>query len=101
MPEARLAILRQAFAATVQDSAFLKDAEREKLGIQYVPASVLAALVEQLYATPPDIIEKAKAAREYKSADGKLKAHGNAASAATQTARRLGQTSTPSAKSSR
>jgi tripartite-type tricarboxylate transporter receptor subunit TctC len=73
VPEARLTALREGFSATVQDPAFLADAEKQKLDIQYVPAEALASLVEHLYATPSDVIAAAKAAREYKSVDGKVK----------------------------
>lgn len=101
VPQARLATLREAFAETVQEAAFLRDAEKQKLEIQYVPAASLAALVERLYATPPEIIEKAKAARQYKGADGKLKAHLAPAAPATQTAERAGSRplATPSDRS--
>jgi tripartite-type tricarboxylate transporter receptor subunit TctC len=86
VPEARLAALREGFAATVQDAAFLADAEKQKLDIQYVPAEALASLVERLYATPSDVIAAAKAAREYRNA-GKVKSAGGP-NPTTQTAKR-------------
>ena len=88
VPDNRVAALREGFAATVHDAKFLADAEKQKLDIQYVPAEQLAQLVDQLYATPPDIIAKAKAAREYRGADGKLKASRNGDFGASQTAKR-------------
>jgi tripartite-type tricarboxylate transporter receptor subunit TctC len=88
VPADRLATLRDGFAATVQDPAFVADAAKQKLDIQYVPAQDLADLVDRLYATPPAVIAQAKAARANKGADGKLKAARSPNGSATQTATR-------------
>lgn len=87
VPENRLAALRQAFAATVNDPKFLADAEKQKLDTQYVPAEQLADLIDQLYATSPEVIAKARVAREYRGVDGKLKAS-RVDSGSNQTAKR-------------
>ena len=87
VPDNRIAALREGFAATVQDPKFLADAEKQKLDIQYVPAETLAELIDHLYATPPDIIAKAKVAREYRGADGKLRASRSLGDGSSQTAK--------------
>lgn len=66
VPTARLAVLREAVARTAADPAFLAEAGKQQLDIDFIDADRLAALIERLYATPRAIIEKSLAAREYR-----------------------------------
>jgi tripartite-type tricarboxylate transporter receptor subunit TctC len=57
----RLALLRGAFDATMQDAEFVAEATRSGLAVEPVGGAQLAALVERIYATPKAIIEKVAA----------------------------------------
>jgi tripartite-type tricarboxylate transporter receptor subunit TctC len=61
VPPARLAALRQAFERTLKDRAFLDDADKAGLEIQYVAGDVVQKQIERVYATPKAVIERAKA----------------------------------------
>lgn len=61
VPADRAAALRQAFDATMQDPAFLEEARRARVEILPVPAATLDALLVEAYATPPHILERARA----------------------------------------
>jgi tripartite-type tricarboxylate transporter receptor subunit TctC len=62
LPADRLAILRNAFAATMQDEGFLDDAEKIRFEIDPMSADEVTQIVHQTINAPPDIITKAKAA---------------------------------------
>jgi len=62
LPADRVAVLRQAFMDTMTDKNFLADAAKTDLEINPVPGEEVEKLVRDVYATPADIIEKAKAA---------------------------------------
>jgi tripartite-type tricarboxylate transporter receptor subunit TctC len=62
LPPDRLATLRQAFMDTMHDKDFLAEAEKAKLEINPVSGADVEALVKEVYATPADVIAKAKAA---------------------------------------
>jgi tripartite-type tricarboxylate transporter receptor subunit TctC len=61
VPADRMAALRQAFADTMKDKAFLDDTEKNKFEINPVSGERLEALVEEIYATPPEVTKKAAA----------------------------------------
>ena len=61
MPEA-LARLRAGFDATMRDPQYLADAERMRIDISPLPGATVQEIVQKLYATPRDIVEKARAA---------------------------------------
>ena len=61
VPAERLAALRAAFAATVQDPAFLAEAAKMKYEVTYTSGEEQLELIEKLYATPPDRLAKAAA----------------------------------------
>jgi tripartite-type tricarboxylate transporter receptor subunit TctC len=65
-PPERVAALRRALAAMLQDPALLADAERSGLDIGPMSGEELQALVARLYALPPRIIERAKQSLIYK-----------------------------------
>src|ERR1700704_3893991 len=65
-PPERVAALRRALAAMLQDPALLADAERSGLDIGPMTGEELQALVARLYALPSRIIERAKQSLIYK-----------------------------------
>src|SRR2546421_7817650 len=59
LPAERLAILRRAFMDTMQDKAFLAEADKIKLEITPVTGEAVQKLVAEIYATPPGIVKQA------------------------------------------
>jgi tripartite-type tricarboxylate transporter receptor subunit TctC len=59
IPPDRKAALQAAFDKTMQDPAFLKEAEAKKLDVNPIPAAQIDAMVNELYATPKDVLAKA------------------------------------------
>lgn len=57
-PKARLAIIRKAFGATLEDPEFLADARKSKLLITYVSGEEIEQLVAQILATPESAKKK-------------------------------------------
>jgi tripartite-type tricarboxylate transporter receptor subunit TctC len=66
-PADRVALLRKALMDVVKDPEFLADAEKAQLEISPLPGDKLQAMVKNLVATPPDIVEKYKLAVSRKS----------------------------------
>ena len=64
VPPARVKALREAFERTLKDPAFLAEAERTGLEVQHRSGEHIDALLERIYATPLEIIERAKAVTE-------------------------------------
>jgi tripartite-type tricarboxylate transporter receptor subunit TctC len=62
VPADRLAILRDAFAATMKDAAFLADAAKIRFTIEPMSADEVTQIVRDTVTTPPGIVAKAKAA---------------------------------------
>jgi tripartite-type tricarboxylate transporter receptor subunit TctC len=62
LPADRLAILRGAFAATLRDAAFLRDAQRIQFDIDPMSADETSTIVHETIHTPVDIVAKTKAA---------------------------------------
>jgi tripartite-type tricarboxylate transporter receptor subunit TctC len=62
LPPDRLATLRQAFMDTMKDKDFLAEAQKTDLEVNPVSGEDVEKLVKEVYATPPDIIAKTKAA---------------------------------------
>jgi hypothetical protein len=62
LPADRLATLRQAFMDTMKDKDFLVEADKAQLEVNPVSGEDVEKLVKEVYATPPDIIAKTKAA---------------------------------------
>lgn len=58
VPGDRADALRAAFNATMQDPAYLADAEKVKLEIMPVAGEVIARTITELYATPAQIVQK-------------------------------------------
>jgi len=59
-PAERVNIMRKAFADVAGDSQMLADAERAKVDMTFLPAAQLERLVQNLYQTPPDMIDTVK-----------------------------------------
>jgi len=66
LPPDRAAVLRAAFAATLRDPEFLKDAERSKLETNLVPAEEVDTVLKDAAAAPPDVIDRVKQALDRK-----------------------------------
>ena len=62
VPADRVAVLRQAFMDTMKDKDFLAEADKMQLEINPVSGAEVEKLVNEVYATPPDIVAKAKQA---------------------------------------
>lgn len=61
-PPDRVAALRKAFMATLQDKRLLADAAKMGVDIDPVPGEELQQLIAKIYSTPPELVERAKAA---------------------------------------
>jgi tripartite-type tricarboxylate transporter receptor subunit TctC len=62
LPADRLAVLRNAFAATLKDKGFLADAEKIRFTIDAMSADEVAHIVHDAIHTSPDVVAEAKAA---------------------------------------
>ena len=60
IPADRKAMLRTAFAETMRDPAFLADARKLQLDIAPVSGDEIDAVVASLYATPKNVVARAK-----------------------------------------
>jgi tripartite-type tricarboxylate transporter receptor subunit TctC len=67
VPAERVATLRKAFDATLKDPAFQADAKKQSLDANAVTGASIASLLGRIYASPPDVIARARKA----IADGK------------------------------
>jgi len=61
VPAERVATLRQAFDAMVADPDFLADAGKMKLLVAPMTGDAVTGHIKELYATPPELVIKAKA----------------------------------------
>jgi hypothetical protein len=64
VPADRVAALRAAFDATVKDPAFLADAKKQQLDITPYSGAQIDALMKDIYATPPELVARVRAAME-------------------------------------
>jgi tripartite-type tricarboxylate transporter receptor subunit TctC len=64
VPADRVDALRAAFAQTLKDPQFLADADKMGLEVQHVGGEQVQKLVETIYASPGEVIARAKAAAE-------------------------------------
>jgi tripartite-type tricarboxylate transporter receptor subunit TctC len=64
VPAERVAALRRAFSQTLNDPKFMEEAQKLGLEIQLIGGEAIQGLVDRIYATPPAVIERAKAAVE-------------------------------------
>jgi tripartite-type tricarboxylate transporter receptor subunit TctC len=61
VPPARLALLRNAFAATLKDPAFLAEVEKLKITVDPMSPDEVRAIVADTINAAPDVVAKAKA----------------------------------------
>jgi tripartite-type tricarboxylate transporter receptor subunit TctC len=64
VPAERVKALRDAFAQTLKDPQFLADAKKMGVEVQHVGGEKIQALVERIYASPVEVITRAKAVAE-------------------------------------
>src|SRR5215211_6350410 len=62
VPKERIALLRRAFMATLQDPDLVAEAQRMQLDVMPVAGEDLQAKIADLYATPKNMLDKARAA---------------------------------------
>ena len=55
---AQVSALRQAFAATMQDPAFMRDLDGMKLDHNWLDGDRVSALVNRMYGAPKDVTER-------------------------------------------
>ena len=58
MAPERVKMLRNAFNATMKDAEFIADVEKAKLQLKPETGEALAELVERIYKTPRDVIDR-------------------------------------------
>jgi tripartite-type tricarboxylate transporter receptor subunit TctC len=63
VPADRVGYLRAGFDATMKDPAFRADAEKAKFEIGPATGQEIEALIKRLYASPKDVVERAKVGR--------------------------------------
>jgi len=62
VPAERVAVLRKAFDALMQDKAFLADTEKRKLSIDPYDAAKVHALVNRISSASPELVTRVKKA---------------------------------------
>jgi tripartite-type tricarboxylate transporter receptor subunit TctC len=62
VPAERVAVLQAAFLAALKDPELLAEAKKMNLDIVPLPGPEVKAMVERLFATPPEVVEKTKQA---------------------------------------
>jgi tripartite-type tricarboxylate transporter receptor subunit TctC len=67
VPADRVAALRKAFDATLNDPQFLADAEKQRMEIRAMDGAELAKLVQEIIETPPALREQVRQAIEPKN----------------------------------
>ncbi|HEY2534621.1 MAG TPA: hypothetical protein VGJ20_43050 [Xanthobacteraceae bacterium] len=67
VPPERVAALRQAFVATLHDAALLAEAKKMQLDVDLMSGAELQSLVAKLYALPPHVVARARAALAHTS----------------------------------
>lgn len=61
VPAERVRALRDAFDATIKDPEFIADAKKQNLEVEPLSGAEIEALIDRVYASPPEVIERAKA----------------------------------------
>jgi tripartite-type tricarboxylate transporter receptor subunit TctC len=65
VPPERVAALRRAFIQALNDKQLLADAKNLNLDIDVLPGERLQTIVDDIYKTPPQVVERAKLALSY------------------------------------
>jgi len=71
-PKERVELLRKAFVATMKDAAFLKDATRTRTDVQWSTGAASAKIVNELYASNPNVVARVRDALKAKASKRKL-----------------------------
>ena len=58
LPPDRVAALRAAFDATMQDAEFLADAKAQSAHVDPVGGQEINALLDRVYSAPPDVVAR-------------------------------------------
>jgi tripartite-type tricarboxylate transporter receptor subunit TctC len=66
VPAERVAALRRAFDATMKDPAYLAEADKLKVEVDPLKGEEVAALVDQVFRTPPETVARVRTAMENK-----------------------------------
>ncbi len=66
VPAERVAALRRAFDATMKDPAYLAEADKLKIEVDPLKGEEVAALVDQVFRTPPETVARVRTAMENK-----------------------------------
>jgi tripartite-type tricarboxylate transporter receptor subunit TctC len=61
VPGDRLAALRKALLDTMKDPALIADGKKIKVEFKPIPGETFAKMIEEFYATPPEVVKKAYA----------------------------------------
>jgi hypothetical protein len=64
VPPDRLAMIRQAFMATMKDPAFIADLQKLGHPLQPLPGETAEAIVAKMSGASPDVLKKARAIYE-------------------------------------
>ena len=59
VPAERLTIMRTAFAAVLKDPQLINEADRQQIDVTYRAPDDLLALINSLFATPKDLLDRA------------------------------------------
>ena len=62
VPADRVEILRKAIAEVMKDKEFLSEVEKLKLTVSYAPGDEVQALIQRMYASSPQVVQRAKQA---------------------------------------
>ncbi len=66
VPADRVVAMRAAFDATVRDPALAAEFEKQKLELSPVSGVEIQAMLARVYATPPEVVERARDAMRYR-----------------------------------
>jgi tripartite-type tricarboxylate transporter receptor subunit TctC len=61
VPDERVQTLRNAFAATMKDPAFIADAERTRQAVSPTLGGAAVKIIDEIYSSPSDIVDAARA----------------------------------------
>jgi tripartite-type tricarboxylate transporter receptor subunit TctC len=61
VPADRVGAMKAAFAETLRDEAFLADARKAPMPIDYIPGEQVVDLIRRAYAAPPAVVERMRA----------------------------------------
>ena len=66
VPQARVDAIRKAFDATMKDPEFIAEADKLKIDIDPLTGVQLAELLQKIYKTPADTVERVRKSMEHK-----------------------------------